>query len=249
MLLDRNKTVRELAIEIPNATRIFEKARIDYCCGGSQPLDQACMQAGVDIEELVRQLSSPENANDVNTAPVEPVEGSLAELANHIVKKHHEFTRAECERLTGLLEKVCGAHETNHPELRAIQTDFEVLRAELEPHMLKEEVVLFPYITRMEVASLSGGSMPFAPFGTVNNPIAAMMREHDAAGDILKNMRQLSNNFTVPEDGCFSYHILYNALGELEADLHQHIHLENNILFPRAIAIEAATRQTATASN
>lgn len=240
MLLDRTKTVRELAIELPNATRIFEKVRIDYCCGGNQRLDEACTQAGVDIEELARQLAETEPA--INLKPAVP-EGSLADLANHIVYKHHVFTRDECARLTGLLEKVCGVHGTNHPELQQIRADFAVLRAELEPHMLKEERILFPYITSLEAAVLANAPVPFAPFGTVGNPISAMMREHDAAGDLLKNMRKLSQDFTVPEDGCFSYHTLYSALAELEADLHQHIHLENNILFPGAMQLEAGARQ------
>lgn len=238
MLLDRTRTVRELAIEMPNATRIFEKAKIDYCCGGNRPLDEACTQAGVDIDELVRQLSEDEAPVSMAVEAAALKAGSLAELANLIVTRHHVFTRDECTRLTGLLEKVCAAHEVNHPELREIQTNFGSLRAELEPHMLKEEGILFPYITRLEAAILENEPPPFAPFGTVSNPIAAMMREHDAAGDILKTIRQLSGNFALPEDACFSYRTLYGALEELEADLHQHIHLENNILFRRAVELE-----------
>jgi regulator of cell morphogenesis and NO signaling len=246
MLLDRTKTVRELAIEMPNATRIFEKAKIDYCCGGNRPLDEACTQAGVDIEELVRQLSEDEPTSSLAVEAEDFKAGSLAELANHIVNKHHVFTRDECLRLTGLLEKVCGVHETNHPELREIQTNFGSLRAELEPHMLKEEGILFPYITRLETAVHEDTPIPFAPFGSISNPIATMMREHDAAGDILKTIRQLSGNFALPEDACFSYRTLYSALEELEADLHQHIHLENNILFVRAVEIENSVLQTVT---
>ncbi len=246
MLLDRTRTVRELAIEMPNATRIFEKAKIDYCCGGDKPLDQACTQAGVDIEELVRQLSEVEPTVSLSAQAADFKAGSLAELANHIVNKHHVFTRDECVRLTALLEKVCVAHGTNHPELREIQANFGSLRAELEPHMLKEEGILFPYITRLEATIFENNPAPFAPFGTVRNPIAVMMREHDAAGDILETIRQLSGNFAVPEDACFSYRTLYSALEELEADLHQHIHLENNILFPRAVEMENSVLQAVT---
>ncbi len=246
MLLDRTRTVRQLAIELPNATRIFEKARIDYCCGGNRPLTEACTQAGVDIEELVRQLSADQPTSSLAVEATDFKARSLAELANYIVNKHHVFTRDECLRLTGLLKKVCGVHEANHPELREIRTKFGTLRAELEPHMLKEEGILFPYITRMETAVLDDTPIPFAPFGTVSTPIAAMMREHDAAGGILRTIRELSGNFALPEDACFSYRILYSALEELEADLHQHIHLENNILFRRAVEIENSVRQAVT---
>ena len=233
MSLDQRKTVREFAIEIPNATRVFEKLKIDYCCGGNKPLDEACEAAGIQVEEVFRLLSHGE--------PIQPTAGvddseslPLAELADRIVENHHVFTRKELERLTALLEKVCSVHGVNHPELLAIQSEFQTLRTELEPHMLKEERILFPYIKQLEVAVTKRAPLPFAPFGTVHNPIAAMMREHDAAGDILKSIRKLSRDFVVPDDGCFSYRTLYGALEALEADLHQHIHLENNILFPRA---------------
>jgi regulator of cell morphogenesis and NO signaling len=237
MSLDQRKTVREFAIRIPNATRVFEKLKIDYCCGGNKPLDEACNEAGIEVEEVFRLLGDGEPIQakaGVDDSELLP----LAELADRIVENHHVFTRQELDRLTALLEKVCSVHGANHPELLAIQSEFQTLRAELEPHMSKEERILFPYIKQLEVAATKGASLPFAPFGSVHNPIAAMMREHDAAGDILKSIRKLSSDFVVPDDGCFSYRTLYNAIETLEADLHQHIHLENNILFPRAEKME-----------
>lgn len=238
MLFDQTKTVRDLALEIPNATRIFEKSRIDYCCGGNQSLTEACTQAGVDIEEIVRQLGEVEPIVSLSFEAADFKAGSLVALANHIVNKHHVFTRDECQRLTALLERVCAAHETNHPELREIQANFGSLRAELDPHMLKEERILFPYIMSLEAATDEGRPAPLPPFGSLQNPVAAMMKEHDAAGAILRAIRQLSADFAVPGDACISYRTLYGALEEFEADLHQHIHLENNILFPRAVEIE-----------
>ena len=163
---------------------------------------------------------------------------ALAQLAEYIVNKHHVYTRNELERLTPLLEKVCSVHGANHPELLNIRSQFQTLKFELEPHMMKEERILFPYITRLETAALEKSPAPFAPFGTVQNPINAMMREHDAAGEIMKTIRELSVNFALPEDACFSFRTLYTVLQDLEADLHQHIHLENNVLFPRASEIE-----------
>ena len=168
---------------------------------------------------------------------------SQAELIAHIVEKHHAFTREELERLEALLAKVCGVHGQNHPELFHIQDQFGKLRGELEPHMLKEESVLFPYIIRMEEAAVANQALPPPPFGTVRNPVRVMMAEHDAAGYILGRMREASSDYTVPADGCISYKTLYSALAELEVDLHQHIHLENNILFPRAVEQEMLTGQ------
>jgi regulator of cell morphogenesis and NO signaling len=237
MLLDATRTVREFAIENPSSTRVFEKLKIDYCCGGNRPLTEACGEKGLDLEEvlqLLQQAVQTGSQPELSTSTSLP----LATLINLIVDKHHVFTRAELERLTALLDKVCSAHGANHPELLDIRTQFRTLRAELEPHMLKEERILFPYITRLEAAVTANRSAPFAPFGNVQNPITVMMREHDAAGEILKAIRTLSKDFATPADGCISYHTLYNALEELEADLHQHIHLENNILFPRSLELE-----------
>ena len=163
---------------------------------------------------------------------------SQAELIAHIVQKHHVFTREELERLDALLAKVCGVHGQNHPELFHIQDQFGKLRGELEPHMLKEERVLFPYIVQMEEAAVANQPLPSPPFGTVRNPVRVMMAEHDAAGYILGRMREASSDYAVPADGCISYKTLYSALAALEVDLHQHIHLENNILFPRAAELE-----------
>jgi regulator of cell morphogenesis and NO signaling len=238
MQLDATRTVREFAIEVPGATRVFEKLRIDYCCGGNQPLDEACTKTGLDVDEVLQlvtqagqTLNKTDNAFDVQT-------GSLGNLTNYIVNKHHTFTRDELERLTALFERVCTAHAPNHPELLDLFSKFRTLKTELEPHIMKEERILFPYIEQLEEALTQKRLAPFAPFGTVRNPIGMMMKEHDAAGDLLREMRKVSADYAVPEDACISYGTLYDALREFEADLHEHIHLENNILFPRAAAVE-----------
>src|SRR5262249_1532703 len=146
--------------------------------------------------------------------------------------------RQEIARLTPLMEKVCGKHGGNHPELLHIQAFFRGLAQELTSHMMKEEMVLFPYVARMEEAVIEGDPLLPAPFGTVANPVAMMEHEHDAAGDALRAMRSATNGYVAPEGACVSYQTLYRGLEEFEADLHQHIHLENNILFPRALAME-----------
>lgn len=246
MTINLSTTVRELAIEIPGATRLFEKLKIDYCCGGHRSFEEACQEAGVSVETVSRWLDAADNSLPQQSGDRSLQSLPLAELSVYIVKKHHVFTRNEMERLTLLFAKVCSKHGTNHPELFELQSAFQTLCSELGPHMMKEENILFPYISRLETASSGNSPQPFAPFGTIQNPIAVMMREHDAAGEILKRMRGLSKDFNAPADACISYQTLYGALAELEADLHQHIHLENNILFPRALEMENAfTRKTA----
>jgi regulator of cell morphogenesis and NO signaling len=239
MILETTKTVKEYALEMPGATRIFEKLGIDYCCGGGKSLADACVTAGVAVDEVLGSLEQIGNSDETSAS-----EGwqtaSLAELITHIVEKHHAFTRQELARLEALLIKVCGVHGQNHPELFCIQKQFQELNRDLEPHMLKEEQVLFPYIIQMEEAAKNNRTLPVPPFGTVRNPVRVMMAEHDAAGDILREMREVSSDYTVPEDACISYQTLYGALAALEADLHQHIHLENNLLFPRAAEMEAS---------
>ena len=162
-------------------------------------------------------------------------------MSSYIVGTHHFFTRQELTRLDQLFDKVCAAHGQNHAELLRLQGRFQGLRRELTAHMLKEEQVLFPAIVEMEEAVGRGEPIPMPFFGTVRNPVRMMMMEHDTAGEVLREMRILSSNYTVPSDACLSYRTLYQALQAFEADLHQHIHLENNILFPRAVEMESAT--------
>ncbi|HWW76891.1 MAG TPA: iron-sulfur cluster repair di-iron protein [Pyrinomonadaceae bacterium] len=236
MTLNTTKTVRELALEVPNATRVFERLKIDYCCGGGRQISEACAAAGVPLDELSRLLdeecADAAEARDFNAGP-------LSELIRHILDTHHVYTREESARIQALLEKVCGKHGENHPELSEVRAAFVRLDADLQPHLFKEEQILFPYILRLEAARANGGLPPFAPFGTVNNPVRMMMSEHDTAGDLLREIRAAARDFRAPDDACVSFRALYRALEDFEQDLHQHIHLENNVLFPRAVELEA----------
>ena len=233
------KTVRELALENPASTRVFEKLGIDYCCGGNVSLEQACRNANLAVDQVLSSLAQAEAApatgknRDWQSQP-------LAELIAHIQNTHHKFTRDEIARLGPLCEKVCSVHGKNHPELFRIYELLQQLAQELNGHLMKEEMILFPYIKRIEAASIAKERTPAAPFGSVQNPIAMMEHEHDSAGNALRAMREASNGYSAPADACVSFQTLYRALAEFETDLHQHIHLENNILFPRAVAIESA---------
>ncbi len=230
-------TVRDLAVEVPGATRVFEKLGIDYCCGGGKSLQDACVGAGVSVEEVLQALErgkeryGPQSGDDWRERP-------LAELASYIVEKHHAYTKAELARLDQLTTKVTGVHGQRHPELLKVQAVFRLLQKDLMPHMLKEEQVLFPYIVKLEDAALNNRPAPTPFFGTVRNPIAMMVQEHDTAGDLLRELRSATSDYAVPSDGCTSYKTLCAAFQEFEQDLHEHIHLENNILFPRAVVLE-----------
>jgi regulator of cell morphogenesis and NO signaling len=233
------KTVRDIALETPSSIRVFESLGIDYCCGGKRPLSDACSHANVDPDRLLELL---ENAKRESHAPEagEWQAKSLGEMISYVVGKHHGYVRQETPRIAALLSKVNAKHGPAHPEIAQIDQLFSAISQELATHMLKEEQVLFPYVERMEQAVHGGDPVPPPFFGTVQRPIANMVAEHDDAGAILSQIRGLSNGYLAPLGACPSFLALYRGLEEFEHDLHQHVHLENNILFPRAIEMEAA---------
>ncbi len=237
MTLTPTNTVGEIAADVPNATREFEKLGIDYCCGGKRTLGEACAEANISIDEALARLEKSQ-ASPPSKDGKDWQSQLLADLIGHITSTHHVFVREESPRIEALSAKVVGVHGKNHPELLQVQQVFSALAEELRVHLLKEEQILFPFLMRMEEGVLSGEPVPPAMFGTVVNPIRMMMQEHDGAGDALRSLRSLTNDYKVPEDACISYRTLYQALQGFESDLHQHIHLENNILFPRAVAME-----------
>ena len=240
MNVTTEKTVRELALENPVATRVFEKLGIDYCCGGNKSLEEACRAAKLNPDQVLGALDKAEQSAHAAQEEHNWQTEALADLIAHIKNTHHVYTREELARLGPLFDKVCSVHGKNHPELLQIRGFFQCLAQELTTHLMKEEMVLFPYVKRMEEAAIENEPMVPAPFGTVQNPVSMMEHEHDSAGNALRAMRAASNGYAAPADACVSYQTLYRALAEFEADLHQHIHLENNILFPRAVAMEKA---------
>jgi regulator of cell morphogenesis and NO signaling len=238
-----NKTIREIALESPLTTRVFEEFKIDFCCGGRVPFNEACEKAGVDPAAVQAKLDAViENKNNGSTE-AEKLRKSPTEMIEYIISTHHVFTRSEIARLLPLSDKVASRHGENHPELLLIQEIFRDLAEGLLIHMQKEEAVLFPYIEQIDAAASGRLPVPLSHFGSVQNPVRMMMFEHDRDGATLKKLRKLSSNYTAPADACPSFKGLYAGLEDFERDLHRHIHLENNVLFPQAVDMETVMLQ------
>lgn len=237
VLTDETK-VKDIALSNPEARQVLEDAHVDYCCGGSKSLRDACAGAGVPVGDILDRLR--ENSKDANSGAASWVSASLSELTRHVRDKHHQYVRTAIPRIKGLLVTVNAKHGPAHPEIPAIGDLFEQVGREMIMHMQKEEQILFPYIEAMERAANGNGAVERPFFRTVRDPIQMMMKEHDSAGDLLRRIRQASGEYTPPADACTSLKALYQELHQFEADLHEHVHLENNILFPRAVEAESA---------
>ena len=226
------KTVGELVVERPGRARVFEGFGIDYCCGGQKPLKEACRKKGLDPEMVQNVLGAFDEAargggeRDWGTA-------RLSDLADHIEGVHHAYLKRELPRLAGWIAKVSAKYGEHDARLGKLMEVFSAYEAELVNHMAKEEQVLFPLVRALEAGSVSE-----AHCGSVNNPIRVMMQEHDDAGTALKRMSALTDEFTPPAQACNTYRALLEGLAELQRDMYQHVHKENNILFPRAAELE-----------
>lgn len=229
------RTVGELVAELPGRSRVFEEYGIDYCCGGKKPLTKACAKKGVDADEVVRALAQAD-ADAVEKDTADYGNMALDELVEHIVSTHHAYLARELPRLTEMSAKVAKVHGETDARLRELAQVVVALSAELRTHMMKEEQILFPIIKELVHAE----TLPPMHCGTLANPIRVMESEHDNAGGALESMRRLTGGYVPPEWACNTYRALLDGLRELELDLHQHIHKENNILFPKALELEAA---------
>jgi regulator of cell morphogenesis and NO signaling len=240
ILMDFNTEtrVRDIVATNPGATHVLEDAGVDYCCGGEKSLRDACVNAGTSAEEILSRLRDA--ARQVRPEYRDWMSAPLAEITEHIRAKHHAFVRQSIQRVRAMLVKVKAKHAANHPETITIETAFGQLAMEMIAHMQKEEQILFPYIGALERAAIAAEPLELPFFQSVRNPVGAMMKEHDSAGELVKQIRTASNDYNAPPDACPTFEALYRELSEFEADLHQHVHLENNILFPRAVELEAA---------
>lgn len=228
-------TIRDIVADDFRAASVFQRHRIDFCCGGDRPLADACREQGIDAGALVAELEAATAApGDVPRFKT----WDLDLLAAYIVANHHAYVRRAIETVGAHTQKVATVHGDRHPETVTIAQHFSAIADDMVQHMAKEERVLFPYITRLAQAARAGQPGPVAPFGSIANPIRMMEIEHQAAGDLMATIRKLSGEFTAPADACTTYKVTYKELEEFEADLHRHVHLENNVLFPKALELE-----------
>jgi regulator of cell morphogenesis and NO signaling len=234
-MLNTQTTVGDFVAWRPGLSRVFRDRGIDFCCGGKRSLADVCQEKGLDAGSLLQTLLA---------SPPAPADGpcltdlSLTSLCDLIEKTHHAYVKAELPRLSELAGKVAKAHGSNHPEMRQVHQLFLAVREELESHLAKEERILFPAIRGLE----AGDAMACGHCGSVSNPIRVMEMEHDSAGAALEQLRRLTGNFTPPADACGSFRALLDGWREFEENLHQHVHKENNILFPRAVVLETRLR-------
>jgi len=237
--LNPQQTVAEVVVRYPQLRTRLEQLGIDYCCGGKKPLAEAVSHAGLDLDTVLTVLSNALAHSHPAAPAMDWSHASLTDLAQHILDTHHVFTKAQLPRIDMLLARVQKAHGASHgPLLDALRDAFDPLRAELEAHLMKEEQILFPAIIGIDGFLAGRNAKPVVHCGSVANPIRQMEHEHDGAGEVLAGIRRLTNNYQLPEDACETFKALYDALAALEADLHEHIHLENNILFPGTIVEE-----------
>ena len=227
-------TIREIALEMPITTRVFEELKIDYCCHGDTMFAEACRNAGTEPGKVMEKLDCVIDTLG-NREHAWMADAALGELIDHIIETHHIYTRNELEQLAPLMDKVASRHGDHYGYLLELKELLRQVSDDLDPHMMKEERVLFPYIKDLESKEVS---TPAPPFGTVQNPIRMMRAEHETVGELLEKMRGVTSDYSLPDGVCPSFTALFHRLAALEADLHQHIHVENNILFPRAVELE-----------
>ena len=216
---------------------LFQANRIDYCCGGSKTISQACAEAGIEPEPLIEQLEQLAGQTDPDTQFINNL--SPDDLIDYIIKRHHRYVQNSIPFLRQNLAKICDVHGENHPELFEVRELFEGSAGNLTMHMQKEELMLFPYIKKMVHAKTGNSALGKSPFGSVSNPIAMMISEHENEGIRFEKIAGLTNRYTPPADACTTYRVTISQLEDFERDLHRHIHLENNILFPKAAELEA----------
>ena len=235
MVVDTNKTIGEMVADDFRTASVFSANKIDFCCKGNRTLDEVCSQKGLDVYEVLAQL---EKATESNNNTIDFNTWELDLLIDYIEKKHHRYVEEKAPILLSFLLKLEQVHGAAHPELFEIKNLFKRTADELTQHMKKEELILFPYIKQMVEAARTKSALSAPGFGSVANPIAMMMEEHENEGNRFEKIVAISNNYTPPADGCNTYKVTFQMLQEFESDLHTHIHLENNILFPKAIVLQ-----------
>ncbi len=235
MQKEKARTIGQIVADNYQAAKVFGRFDIDFCCGGDRTVDEACQETNIDPNEVWQALKELET---VGARKDNYTEWSLDFLIDYIIKNHHKFSRQKLPEIGQYAKKVAGVHGNLHPELKDIYYEFTMLHGEIINHLDKEEELLFPYVKRLVEADKNGEQPDTPDFGKAANPISMMEHEHDQSGAAMKEIRELSDDFTPPEDACTTYRLLFENLEAFEKDLHKHVHLENNILFPKAIELE-----------
>lgn len=234
-MLTQEKTIGDFVAENFRTAEVFKKYHIDFCCKGGRTVEEACDNKKVSPQQIYQELEEIVNRKsediDFNSWPLDL-------LADYVEKTHHKYVEEKSAMLIPYLNKLCKVHGERHPELFEINELFIGSAQDLAAHMKKEELILFPFIKQMVEAKKNGEALPAPRFGTVENPVAMMKHEHEAEGERFVKIAELTNNYEFPDDACGTYQVTYRMLEDFQNDLHKHIHLENNILFPKAIAME-----------
>lgn len=234
------ETLGEIAVKDLRKAEVFKKYGLDFCCGGKKTVQQACAEKGLDVTKVEEELRLADKNPMARPLPYN--DWSIDFLADYIVNTHHSYVKNTLPDLRTYAAKLAQVHGSRHPELLPIQEAVEEINKEMSEHMVKEEVVLFPFIKELVSAKSSGRSLQPANFGSVENPIHMMEHEHETVGGLLEQVRTMSNNYQLPDDACATYGLFYKMMEEFESDLHIHVHLENNILFPKALKMEKEIR-------
>ena len=230
------QTIGSLVAEDFRRASVFKRHGIDFCCNGGRTLETACEKKGLSVDDILVEFEVAEKGRKGEAIRAEKLD--LGVLADYIVNHHHKYVRGSIPVLREMTEKVARVHGAGNPDLVSISVLFREIALELEQHMVKEEEILFPFLKELENDERGGQSLTPPLVGRVRNPIRMMEQEHESAGSIMREIRKLTNEYTPPEHACNTYRAAYTLLEEFEDDLHRHIHLENNILFPKAIELE-----------
>ncbi len=237
MKINPQTTIGDIVAQDFRTAALFSKYKIDFCCKGNRTVEAVCTKKDISQEKLISELETL--LKDSKTHTTDYHHWPLDVLADYIEATHHHYVEEKTTVLLQFLNKLCKVHGEKHPELFEINMLFAESSGELAMHMKKEELVLFPFIKQMAKAQKEGSELKRPHFGPVANPVAMMRHEHDTEGERFEKIARLTNQYTPPADACNTYKVTYAMLEEFESDLHKHIHLENNILFPKAIALES----------
>lgn len=238
------KPIGEIVADNYRTAQIFKNHKIDFCCKGNRSIGEVAEKNKLDAALLLKEIENVQN--QANDNGIDFQSWPLDLLADYVEKKHHRYVEQQTPILQQYLDKLCRVHGNHHPELFEITDHFNASAGDLAMHMKKEELILFPAVRKMVKAKQTGSQMERPNFGTIHNPIQMMMAEHETEGDRFRLIDSLSNNYTPPADACNTYRVTFSLLEEFEDDLHRHIHIENNILFPKAEAMEKELNMIAT---